>query len=327
MKQEKGNLRSIVCPECSKEGHVAEVAIPNEGRMLTCPACKHKFFIEKVAAKDSSSEVSREQLPPMESLAVEASDGSSSQAIPRKDVSEGEARSNSEKDTAGTVISHNSKLMMCPDCETLVSKRAKHCPHCGCPICDEIDKITSESEYISSPPPTLPADLSIGKMFSRWTKKQLGVMATVQDGESSVDQIGLGKYALCCFDNGVRIQCLSSSMSVFDIHYAQIIDVKYIDRSSLIKWEEKDKSVLGRAAVGAIVLGPIGAIVGGISGVGKKKQGFPHCAVINFWGESTDNQLKPQSIIFSAKGLSANVNCNSIADVIMENVKNWKCAC
>lgn len=35
---------------------------------------------------------------------------------------------------------------------------------------------------------------------------------------------------------------------------------------------EKSKSVIGRAAVGAVVFGPVGAIVGGLSGTGKKEK-------------------------------------------------------
>ena len=35
---------------------------------------------------------------------------------------------------------------------------------------------------------------------------------------------------------------------------------------------EKDKSVIGRAIVGGLLLGPVGAIVGGMSGIGTKKE-------------------------------------------------------
>ena len=35
---------------------------------------------------------------------------------------------------------------------------------------------------------------------------------------------------------------------------------------------EKQKSVIGRAVVGGVLLGPLGAIVGGISGTGKKQK-------------------------------------------------------
>lgn len=36
-------------------------------------------------------------------------------------------------------------------------------------------------------------------------------------------------------------------------------------------FETKKKSVLGRAIIGGILLGPVGAVVGGISGIGEKK--------------------------------------------------------
>lgn len=36
--------------------------------------------------------------------------------------------------------------------------------------------------------------------------------------------------------------------------------------------ENKDKSVVGRAIIGTALLGPLGAVVGGISGVGKKEK-------------------------------------------------------
>lgn len=46
---------------------------------------------------------------------------------------------------------------------------------------------------------------------------------------------------------------------------------------------EKDKSVIGRAAVGTLLMGPLGGIIGGISGVGsKKKQKDLRVAVINY---------------------------------------------
>lgn len=35
---------------------------------------------------------------------------------------------------------------------------------------------------------------------------------------------------------------------------------------------DKDKSVIGRAVVGGLILGPVGAVVGGMSGLGTKKQ-------------------------------------------------------
>jgi hypothetical protein len=36
-------------------------------------------------------------------------------------------------------------------------------------------------------------------------------------------------------------------------------------------FEQKDKSIIGRAIVGGLILGPVGAIIGGMTGIGQKK--------------------------------------------------------
>ncbi len=37
----------ITCPECSKRFNVKDNQIPNEGRLLQCGNCKHKWFFKK----------------------------------------------------------------------------------------------------------------------------------------------------------------------------------------------------------------------------------------------------------------------------------------
>lgn len=49
--------------------------------------------------------------------------------------------------------------------------------------------------------------------------------------------------------------------------YSKICDVRVVSDKDII---EKAKSVGGRAVIGGLVLGPIGAIVGGMSGIGNK---------------------------------------------------------
>ena len=51
-----------------------------------------------------------------------------------------------------------------------------------------------------------------------------------------------------------------------------IIDLKREYTSAEYETIEKDKSVIGRAVVGGLLLGPVGAIVGGMSGIGTKKE-------------------------------------------------------
>lgn len=40
-------------------------------------------------------------------------------------------------------------------------------------------------------------------------------------------------------------------------------------------YEHKEKSIIGRAIVGGLILGPVGAIVGGMTGIGTKKVALP----------------------------------------------------
>lgn len=52
------------------------------------------------------------------------------------------------------------------------------------------------------------------------------------------------------------------------LNYEQITSVAVITEKEIL---EKDKSVIGRAVIGGVLLGSLGAIVGSISGVGTKK--------------------------------------------------------
>ena len=51
-----------------------------------------------------------------------------------------------------------------------------------------------------------------------------------------------------------------------------IIDLKREYTPAEYETIEKDKSVIGRAIVGGLLLGPVGAIVGGMSGIGTKQE-------------------------------------------------------
>ncbi|WP_286149563.1 MULTISPECIES: hypothetical protein [Bacillota] len=68
-----------------------------------------------------------------------------------------------------------------------------------------------------------------------------------------------------------------------------IINVSVVTDKDIV---EKSKSVLGRAAIGGLLIGPLGAIVGGISGTGNKvKNKYTYYMVINYKSE-IDNEIK-----------------------------------
>jgi outer membrane lipoprotein SlyB len=58
---------------------------------------------------------------------------------------------------------------------------------------------------------------------------------------------------------------------------------------------EKDKSVVGRAIIGTALLGPLGGVVGGISGIGKKGKAtqFEFLAI-----HYTDKDGKDETAVF-----------------------------
>ena len=62
---------------------------------------------------------------------------------------------------------------------------------------------------------------------------------------------------------------LTSLKDVITLRYSQITDVYYGVQSSIV---EKDKSPIGRAVVGGLLFGSAGAVVGAVSGSGKKEK-------------------------------------------------------
>lgn len=67
--------------------------------------------------------------------------------------------------------------------------------------------------------------------------------------------------------------------------------VVFVEKATVSEITEKNKSVIGRAAVGSL-LGPIGAVIGGISGVGnKKKQKDSKLLIIGYNSNDEEKQI------------------------------------
>ncbi len=176
-------------------------------------------------------------------------------------------------------------LINCFECGKEVSDKALSCPHCGVPF-EKVSVATENISHISSNLeelkfPDLPADLSIGKQITNWS------FDTAFDGffdgrENLISKIPSGKVNVLLHTHGLQIV---SGLNFYPIHNAQIISLRKTTQEELTKM---DKSVIGRAVVGGLILGPLGALVGGMSGIGSKekfinKQYF----VINFWDIET----------------------------------------
>lgn len=67
---------------------------------------------------------------------------------------------------------------------------------------------------------------------------------------------------------------------VIKLPYEQIIGASVVSEKEIL---EKSKNVTGRAVLGGVILGPLGAIIGGMSGIGNKKKSETHYfMVINY---------------------------------------------
>lgn len=69
----------------------------------------------------------------------------------------------------------------------------------------------------------------------------------------------------------VKLSKTSSEIKVDGNHFIRMGDLKSTTLTSSRQLVNQHKSVLGRSIAGAVVAGPIGAIVGGISGTGTKQ--------------------------------------------------------
>lgn len=139
-------------------------------------------------------------------------------------------------------------LIKCPECGKEFSDLAKSCPNCAWPV---PEPQPTQQEF-----PSLPAVLAIGdstsKIYTCTIDDSLYAPRLMIKGDVSLH---VHKFGICFFQN----------LKTLYIHRSQILNIN-VETSETVK----NKSVIGRAAVGTILLGPFGGIIGGLSGLGNK---------------------------------------------------------
>lgn len=180
-------------------------------------------------------------------------------------------------------------LIKCPECGNDVSSSAASCPKCGYPIANTLavnngsgvavnNQTGSNEAIVKEPFPLLPTVMNVGKQITNW-----GLDAAIQGAYylqeiNYTNYIKEGKVDIFAHTNGI---CISSGFNFFYISHDQIIDMKFVTHKQLAT---EKKSVIGRAVVGGVLLGPLAAVVGGMSGIGTKtKKLGDYLLVINFW--------------------------------------------
>lgn len=231
-------------------------------------------------------------------------------------------------------------LIQCPECGKEISEKALSCPHCGCPINQSASVITtsvSEKEQSvapvepSIPCPEFPSDLRIGQQITNW-KFDAAFKAIYSEQLSTLKGIlPSGEANVLLHSHGIRIMV---GLSNYDIHNSQIISIV---KTSSAELGQVNKSVVGRAVIGDIIMGPLGAIVGGMSGIGTKSAVVvTQYVAINYWDVTSKT---PQTILLSCDGSQAvdafinrqkeenslNINQNRTAEE--EHMPAWSIVC
>jgi hypothetical protein len=184
-------------------------------------------------------------------------------------------------------------LITCPECTKEISDKATSCPNCGCPIAGNLDVELKKEFGDELQFPDIPPNPSIGKQITNWGGDAYFAGEFRQD-ENVVDKIEPGKVKIIMHKEGIAV---SSTMYTpyMELHFKQIINTKQTTTEEITK---TNKSVVGRAVVGGLLMGPVGAIVGGMSGMNKDKLKNTNYLVINYWDLETK---KAQTLLIRGK--------------------------
>lgn len=170
-------------------------------------------------------------------------------------------------------------LIKCPECEKEISDKASACIHCGCPL--TLPESENAEIEDTEPFPELPDNLNISTLITNWTGDTVLNVKYFSDEKylnfvNGNYELGIHKYGLCISKN---------HFPVLNIHQSQIIDIfEYNDTVTV------EGNVVGKALVGGLLFGAVGAVVGGMTGVGQK-QVNGNIICIKFWDINTHSKV------------------------------------
>lgn len=93
-----------------------------------------------------------------------------------------------------------------------------------------------------------------------------------------------------------------------ELGYDQIKEVEMVDEKQIL---DVDKSVIGRAVAGGILLGGLGATIGAISGVGTKKKSVLNRYLVINYTSSESQEIK----VMSFKALEGNFPTRFVREI------------
>ena len=118
-------------------------------------------------------------------------------------------------------------LIKCPDCNSDVSDKSTSCIKCGYPIQDLLKaNVTHDNEHeLVVSDIQNDGSFKIGKQIVNWVGGGVlkNASSEIQDGDLGL--LETGKFEIYRHKNGIRIRNSLFSLSYYDIHYRQIIDI------------------------------------------------------------------------------------------------------
>lgn len=153
----------------------------------------------------------------------------------------------------------------------------------------------------------MPENLSLGGSDFQWLTPDS--FSGEVSHQSSIPGLTAGRrVSVTRLQNGITLWGLLDKDFV-KVHYSQIAAVEFIEAA---KVKEEKKSVIGRALIGGVLLGPVGAIVGGISGTGSTQKVTDGMS-ITFWSIP---QRKYMSLVLEKKSNLTRDFANSLKEKI-----------
>lgn len=167
-------------------------------------------------------------------------------------------------------------LINCKECSKEISDKANHCVHCGCPV------ISQAEETPNFKKPLLPNDIGTLGFKKQGLASYLEFPCHIVIANSDND-ISTPK--------GIKLSLYQRGFTAGDlrVNYNQVVHWKITDSESIM---ESDKSPLLRAALGGVLLGGFGAVVGGISGLSKKQRSYDRLLSVTIYKPSSDSFVK-----------------------------------
>ncbi|MBR9896464.1 MAG: hypothetical protein GYB16_08770 [Gammaproteobacteria bacterium] len=164
-------------------------------------------------------------------------------------------------------------LINCEECNKEISDKATHCVHCGCPV------VSQEEEVPNYRKPLLPDNIeTLGfKKEGLASHLEFPCHIVITNPDNTVSAPKSVKLSL--YQRGFTVGDLR-------VNYNQVVNWKITDSESIM---ESDKSPLLRAALGGVLLGGVGAIVGGFSGLSKKQSSYDKLLSVVIYKPSSDS--------------------------------------